>query len=62
MGTDGILERNESRLLMMHWDVMKLLELGVEEKFLQESGMSPEQARDLVKGLLYLKERYGAGE
>lgn len=60
MGTNGTLERNESRLLMMHWDVMKLLELGVEEKFLQESHMSPEQARDLVKGLLYLRERYGA--
>ena len=46
---------------MMHWDLAKLLELGVDEKFLQESGMSPEQARDLVKGLLYLKERYGEG-
>lgn len=63
MGTNGVLERNESqKLLMMHWDVMKLLELGVDEKFLQESEILPEQARDLVKGLLYLKERYGAGE
>jgi hypothetical protein len=48
--------------MMMHWDLVKLLELGVDEKFLLQSGMSPEQARDLVKGLLYLKERYGASE
>lgn len=46
----------------MHWDVMKLLELGVDEKFLHDSSITPEQARDLVKGLLYLRERYGAGE
>jgi hypothetical protein len=61
--TKGALERNESaRLLVMHWDLVKLLELGVDEKFLHESGMRPEQASDLVKGLLYLKERYGSGE
>lgn len=62
MGTKAVLEREEStKLLLMHWDLVKLLELGVDEKFLNESGISPDQARDLVKGLLYLKERYGAG-
>jgi hypothetical protein len=43
----------------MHWDIAKLLELGVDEKYLLESNITPEQARDLVKGLLYLKERFG---
>jgi hypothetical protein len=42
----------------MHWDIAKLLELGVDEKFLLENEITPTQARDLVKGLLYLKERY----
>ena len=45
-------------LKQMHWDIAKLLEQGVDEKFLRESSISPEQARDLVKGLLYLKERF----
>jgi hypothetical protein len=43
----------------MHWDIMKLLSLGVSEKFIRESNMTPDQARELVKGLLYLRERYG---
>jgi hypothetical protein len=45
-------------LKQMHWDIAKLLELGVDEKFIAESNLSPDQARDLVKGLLYLKERF----
>jgi hypothetical protein len=45
-------------LKQMHWDIAKLLELGVDEKFLFESTITPEQARDLVKGLLYLKEKF----
>ncbi|AIF84089.1 hypothetical protein NTE_02032 [Candidatus Nitrososphaera evergladensis SR1] len=48
----------EAELVNMHWDIVKLLSLGVDEKFLQESNITPEQARDLVKGLLYLRERY----
>lgn len=46
-------------LVQMHWDIEKLLSLGVDEKFLKECHVTPEQARDLVKGLLYLRERYG---
>lgn len=42
----------------MHWDIAKLLSMGVDEKFLTESKMTPQQARDLVKALLYLRERY----
>lgn len=49
----------EPELLHMHWDIKKLLELGVSEQFLKECHVTPEQARDLVKGLLYLRERYG---
>jgi hypothetical protein len=37
---------------------MKLLELGVNEEFLTKSNMTPEQIRDLLKGILYLRERY----
>jgi hypothetical protein len=46
----------------MHWDIAKLLEMGVDANFLQESNVTPEQARDLVKGLLYLRERFGREE
>jgi hypothetical protein len=46
----------------MHWDIAKLLELGVDEKFLLENEITPQQARDLVKGLLYLKERYNSNK
>ena len=45
-------------MLLMHWDIAKLLALGVEEDFLKTANLKPEQARDLVKGLLYLKERF----
>ena len=45
-------------ILQMHWDIEKLLSMGVDEKFLQQSDITPAQARDLVKGLLYLQERY----
>lgn len=48
----------DPQLKQMHWDIMKLLSMGVDEKFLQESKITPAQARDLVKGLLYLRERY----
>lgn len=48
----------EAELLQMHWDIVKLLSFGVDERFLQESNLTPDQARDLVKGLLYLRERY----
>ena len=52
----------QQKLIMMHWDITKLLSLGVDEKFLQTSGITPDQARDLLKGLLYLRERYGESE
>lgn len=48
----------DPQLKQMHWDIMKLLSMGVDEKFLQEAKITPAQARDLVKGLLYLRERY----
>ena len=55
-------EPQSPNLKQMHWDIAKLLELGVDEKFLAESDITPEQARDLVKGLLYLKERFDKKE
>jgi len=47
-----------NQLEQMHWDIMKLLSLGVSEEFLRETQMSPQQTKDLLKGLLYLRERY----
>ena len=52
-------EQQSPNLKQLHWDIAKLLELGVDEKYLLESNITPQQARDLVKGLLYLKERFG---
>ena len=51
-------EQQVPDLRQMHWDIAKLLELGVDEKFLPESRVTPKQTGDLVKGLLYLKERF----
>jgi len=35
----------------------KLLSLGVSEKFVSKVRLSDDQATDLIKGILYLKER-----
>jgi hypothetical protein len=43
-----------------HKDYAKLLELGVSEAFLKQ--LSPRDARELLKGLLYLKEMFGREE
>jgi len=40
------------------WDVQKLRSLGVNEESMAEAHPSPEQIAALLKGLLYLKERY----
>jgi hypothetical protein len=49
---------DEAETLQMHWDIMKLLSLGVSEEFIRDTNMTLAQARDFVKGLLYLRERY----
>lgn len=51
--------QEQGELVAMHWDIMKLLSMGVDERFLMGGGISPARARDLLKGLLYLRERYG---
>lgn len=38
------------------WDIAKLLELGVDEEWLRSVNPTPKQARDLLKGLLYVME------
>jgi hypothetical protein len=38
--------------------IARLLELGVSEKWLEELNPTEQQARDLLKGILYLKEMY----
>lgn len=42
----------------MHRDIAKMQSLGVDENFLKASNLTPEIARDLVRGLLYPRERY----
>ncbi len=45
-----------AELAMMHWDCAKLLELGVSEQAVRR--MTLPEAREILKGLLYLRERY----
>lgn len=54
----GNVQQNE--VAQMHWDIAKLLSLGVSEEFLMEDGVTPPRARELLKGLLYLRERYAS--
>jgi predicted transcriptional regulator len=39
----------------------KLLSLGMNQDFLKKVKISADQARDMIKGILYLKERYRDG-
>ncbi len=45
-------------LVALYWNISKLLELGVNEKWLMENKITEDVARDLVKGILYLREKY----
>jgi hypothetical protein len=40
------------------WDIQKLRSLGVNEESMADAHPSSEQVADLLKGILYLKERY----
>jgi hypothetical protein len=40
----------------LRWGISKLLELGVSEEFVKD--LTESQIMDLVKGLLYLREKY----
>ena len=40
------------------WDIQKLRLLGVNEECVADAHPSSEQVADLLKGILYLKERY----
>jgi hypothetical protein len=42
----------------IHWEIAKLLELGVNEEWLKDQDPTPEQIKDLLKGLLYIREWY----
>jgi len=48
----------DSRSEQISWDIAKLIELGVNEKWLLESNLSIREARDLLMGLLYFREKY----
>lgn len=39
-------------------EMTKLVSLGVDEQVLAEAHPSPQQTKDLLKGLLYLREMY----
>ena len=43
----------------LHWGISKLLELGISEELIKD--LTENEIADLVKGLLYLKERYKEG-
>lgn len=45
-----------AELKSIHWDIAKLLELGVNEEFVRQ--LTADETRELLKGLLYLVERY----
>jgi hypothetical protein len=47
---------NTAQIAQIHWDISKLLEMGVNPEFIQT--INPDEIRDLLKGLLYLKARY----
>lgn len=44
------------RLSEFQWTIAKLVDLGVNEMWLQDANPTPGQARELLKGILYLKE------
>ncbi|MGI0019520.1 MAG: hypothetical protein ACREAY_03515 [Nitrososphaera sp.] len=51
---------NNVEIAQLHWDITKLLEMGINEELARQ--LTPAQARDLVKGLLYLREKYRGWE
>jgi hypothetical protein len=51
---------NKAEIAQLHWDITKLLEMGLNEEWVRQ--LTPAQATDLVKGLLYLRERYGKAD
>jgi hypothetical protein len=51
---------NNVEIVQLHWDITKLLEMGINEEWAGQ--LTPAEARDLVKGLLYLRERYRGWE
>jgi hypothetical protein len=48
----------KERSLQVHWDIAKLLEMGVSEALIKE--LSEDEIRDLLKACLYLRERFPA--
>jgi hypothetical protein len=42
----------------MNWDMAKLIELGIKEEFFVMTEFTSQQLQDMVKGLLYLREKY----
>jgi hypothetical protein len=53
---DSTVATRRPKLLGTEWDRAKLIEIGVKKEFVLE--LDDYLARDLVKGLLYLCERY----
>lgn len=54
-----LFSRNPDRVTeLMNWDMRKLIELGVREEFFLMNELTSQQLEDMVKGLLYLREKY----
>jgi hypothetical protein len=45
---------NDSEIALKHWEIKKLLEMGVRENLVQ--AMASDEMKDLLKGLLYLEQ------
>ncbi len=59
LASDGMtLEPREFELIETSSAGSKLVSLGMSQEFLGRVKLSADQARDLVKGMLYLNERY----
>jgi hypothetical protein len=47
-----------NELSLMHAHLAKLLELGVDGEWLEQMKITPDQARQLLMGILYLREMH----
>jgi hypothetical protein len=50
------MQQVSERMTEFQWTIAKLIEIGVNEDWLRKANPTHSQARDMLKGLLYLKE------
>jgi hypothetical protein len=57
-----LMESKAEQIRKIHFDLAKLLELGMSAEWIEKMNLSPDEILGFVKGMLYLKERYGERE